>query len=508
MAPSMFKIVALLLWTWEASAADCPPSNAKPIALPVRDVLVDPSIPGSFMRGIPARIGSSPQPIVLLPWAELNNTWIYHGQFNCSVELNLSDTTCRVRRGSYFHPSDSETFRKMTDIVTAGGSAVEITTLGTELDVGPLVSASLGGTDIFSVGDGDSAVVVDSMPIGVPRFNWDHGYIERRRLLEIMSRKIDGGKGFIRTSSRVSSLQEEQEHVIIETKDGYSVSADLVIGADGVRSCVRKVLDSFQPANRPTSSRGFPSLPCHLRPTQQIVTAKGIPEDMSTRFACVYGITRPTTGISEGEVFSVYRPGESVLIFTGKDGVAYWFVIEDLGEELPLSLTPRCTAEDIEVLSIEDAAVLVNEIQKTSSDHPEGRLGRAELRAAPERFTPARTYRTRQAVEKAGTICRAQLCHSSRAAAAVQEELPMLCDGDWLVRGFLGFSGAPFLEGVPLTARGRYYQEACQGFLENLATSVSNSILMGLGMEKVRRPPPKPEVSGAKTAWGGFYRDY
>ena len=177
MAPltSTFNIVALFLCTRAALAVDCNPNNVKPIALPLKDVAVDPRIPGSFMRGIPARLGSPPQSIVLLPWAELNNTWIYDGQFNCSVELNLSDTTCRVRRGSYFRSSDSTTFRKTTDIVAAGGSATEITTLGTELDVGRLVTSSLGGTDVFSVGDGDAALV-DSMPIGAPRFNWDHGY--------------------------------------------------------------------------------------------------------------------------------------------------------------------------------------------------------------------------------------------------------------------------------------------------------------------------------------------
>jgi len=173
MASLTFNIITLLLCTRAALAVDCSTNNAKPIALPLKDVVVDPRIPGSFMRGVPAVLGSPPQPIVLLPWAELNNTWIYDGEFNC--ELDISNTSCRVRRGSYFRSSDSTTFRKTTDIVAAGGSATEISTLGTELGVGELVASSLGGTDVLSVGDGDSALV-DAMPIGVPRFNWDHGY--------------------------------------------------------------------------------------------------------------------------------------------------------------------------------------------------------------------------------------------------------------------------------------------------------------------------------------------
>jgi hypothetical protein len=38
------------------------------MALPITDTVVDPTIPGSLMRGIPAQIGTPPQDIVVLPW--------------------------------------------------------------------------------------------------------------------------------------------------------------------------------------------------------------------------------------------------------------------------------------------------------------------------------------------------------------------------------------------------------------------------------------------------------
>ena len=68
--------------------------------------------------------------------------------------------------------------------------------------------------------------------------------------------------------------------------------------------------------------------------------------DMSTRFACVYGISPPMDGIAEGDCFSVYREGAAVLSFTGKGGVVFWFVFEDLGETLPLSRSPRYRAPE------------------------------------------------------------------------------------------------------------------------------------------------------------------
>jgi len=155
----LVRLVLLLHFPPWATALGCKSDAARPIALPLRDVLVDLGISDSYMRGIPAKVGTPPQDIAMLPWAELNNTWIYDGQHSCSAELNLTDTACRVRRGSYFRPGDSQTFLKMADIVAAGGAAKEITTKGTELDVGSLVSTSLGGTDLLTVGDGDGGPV-------------------------------------------------------------------------------------------------------------------------------------------------------------------------------------------------------------------------------------------------------------------------------------------------------------------------------------------------------------
>lgn len=67
---------------------------------------------------------------------------------------------------------------------------------------------------------------------------------------------------------------------------------------------------------------------------------------MTANFACVYGISNPTPGIVEGDCFSVYRQGASILGFTGKGGVVFWFVFEDLGRPWPLSEVPRYSEAD------------------------------------------------------------------------------------------------------------------------------------------------------------------
>ncbi len=134
--------------------------------------------------------------------------------------------------------------------------------------------------------------------------------------------------------------------------------------------------------------------------------------------------------------------------------------------------------------AIEDSAVLVNELEKIVKAHPGGKLPREAVRAALVRFSE-RIERTGDAMRRAGMVCRAQLCHPG-PAAAVLRELPALSDGDWLLRGFLAFSSAPVIDGLPLTARAQYYQRECEAFMQRFKArergdlKLSNSVLMGI----------------------------
>lgn len=48
----------------------------------------------------------------------------------------------------------------------------------------------------------------------------------------------------IRTSARVSSISENAKHVVVTTTSGEAYTGDIVIGADGVRSAVRRHIDA------------------------------------------------------------------------------------------------------------------------------------------------------------------------------------------------------------------------------------------------------------------------
>ncbi|KAI1018512.1 hypothetical protein LB503_005641 [Fusarium chuoi] len=115
----MYRFLLTFLFVRRALTSSC---DAEPLVLPLQDVQVLPDVADSFMKGIPAKIGTPPQNLVLLPWADLNNTWIYADPF-CKDSGIPNDESCKVRRGGTFNEEKSTSFTGARDIVKAGGSA-------------------------------------------------------------------------------------------------------------------------------------------------------------------------------------------------------------------------------------------------------------------------------------------------------------------------------------------------------------------------------------------------
>lgn len=70
--------------------------------------------------------------------------------------------------------------------------------------------------------------------------------------------------------------------------------------------------------------------------------------DLATKFSCVYGISSPVKGIDQGCYVSIYRKETSTLIFTGHDGLIFWFVFEDTNKRIPYEQKRRYTQENSE----------------------------------------------------------------------------------------------------------------------------------------------------------------
>ncbi|KAI1760425.1 acid protease [Hypoxylon sp. FL1150] len=168
------KSIYLLLVTLVAPVCTTTCEEVSPFQLPIKDVQVLPNISESFMRGISLSVGTPPQDIVLLPWPELNNTWIYDQQAYCDSSIIWNNVICQVRRGNYYLEGNSSTIAKSDDIIAAGGAGTETQSSGSELGIGKFTTSSLAGTDTFSLNS--TTTLSAAFPFGIPRLSWDHGY--------------------------------------------------------------------------------------------------------------------------------------------------------------------------------------------------------------------------------------------------------------------------------------------------------------------------------------------
>ncbi|KAF5871175.1 uncharacterized protein Bfra_007689 [Botrytis fragariae] len=141
------------------------------ISLPLKDVQVLPDIGDSYIRGIPIKFGDPAQHTVILPWAELNNAWLYDYDALCDTSMIFDDTICRVRRGNFFLENEWTSCEKVSSIVIAGAATIETASHSAESGIAVLMTTSGAGLDIFSPGSTNLV----KFPIEIPREAWDHG---------------------------------------------------------------------------------------------------------------------------------------------------------------------------------------------------------------------------------------------------------------------------------------------------------------------------------------------
>lgn len=84
------------------------------------------------------------------------------------------------------------------------------------------------------------------------RFGYSGLFFERRKLLELMFNNLTD-KTPVYTSKKVVCIEQDATRAVVTAADGTRVSADLVVGADGVRSVVRQSInDSIAPLSTRT----------------------------------------------------------------------------------------------------------------------------------------------------------------------------------------------------------------------------------------------------------------
>ncbi|KAB2580891.1 FAD-dependent monooxygenase bik2 [Lasiodiplodia theobromae] len=146
-------------------------------------------------------------------------------------------------------------------------------------------------------------------------------FMERQRVLEILYEGVKD-KTRILTGKTVCSVQSSSSHATITTTDGDQVKCDFLVGADGIRSLVRREIEGALPQLHQT------------------------PDNFATKYGCVYGISNALPQINPGRAFTIHQSGASVLIFSGAGGTMYWFLFVDLHETIGFDAAKRKYTDD------------------------------------------------------------------------------------------------------------------------------------------------------------------
>lgn len=120
--------------------------------------------------------------------------------------------------------------------------------------------------------------------------------------------------------------------------------------------------------------------------------------------------------------------------------------------------------------AMESCVILVNEIGKVLDSSVDGKLQRESLKEALSRYVELRAPRSGAIQKRAGIVCRALLRHDGHNADAEKllNDLPNLTDADWLFKEFMGFLGAPALDSIPLSKRGKLFHNTLSAFQQAL----------------------------------------
>ncbi|UDD62521.1 hypothetical protein AFCA_009834 [Aspergillus flavus] len=149
-----------------------------------------------------------------------------------------------------------------------------------------------------------------------------HGYpivfFERRMLIQILYDKIQD-KSKVLTSQRVQTVHTSQSHVTVTTKDGKSYKGDIIVGADGIHSTVRRQM--WEEARKMN--------PSWIDPSEE---------------------NEGVRGIEKGTLSSVFNEKFSYLIPSGPGEKTYWFLVRNIGETMYGPDIPRFTKQEEETL--------------------------------------------------------------------------------------------------------------------------------------------------------------
>ncbi|KAJ5235713.1 uncharacterized protein N7469_004881 [Penicillium citrinum] len=153
-------------------------------------------------------------------------------------------------------------------------------------------------------------------------------FMDRRKVIETLFENLRD-KSKILTSREVIKLFSHSDGVEIETGDGTVFHGDLVVGADGVHSRVRREIQRI--AAEDTGRDLFPE-----------------DDAFTCEYRAIFGISKAPEGIVPDQAFKWFGEGRNYLCAPGPNGTLYWIFDMKNEEKTQGKSILRYTENDIE----------------------------------------------------------------------------------------------------------------------------------------------------------------
>ncbi|KAF1850137.1 FAD/NAD(P)-binding domain-containing protein [Cucurbitaria berberidis CBS 394.84] len=145
----------------------------------------------------------------------------------------------------------------------------------------------------------------------VERLGYEPIFVDRQILIRVLYENLKD-KSRVLISKGVTNVVQTSDGVQVETKDGDLFTGEILVGADGIHSAVRREMWRLGNADRP----GYFS--------------RQERDEVATEFCCIFGISKSTDKYQHHSAQYVMSQGHSYLLASAPGNRMYWFLFKKL----------------------------------------------------------------------------------------------------------------------------------------------------------------------------------
>jgi len=153
-------------------------------------------------------------------------------------------------------------------------------------------------------------------------------------------------------NKKVARVDHFPTHVMVHCVDGTTYQGDVVVGADGISSKVRREMFRVADGEIPRTDKSgetftFPKLYClsiQLLTCCQCIAVR-------SEYKCLFGISSNIPALPPGDFNVTHKKDVSTLVINGKRGEVYWFLFVKMDRIYQHFELPRFTEADTEALA-------------------------------------------------------------------------------------------------------------------------------------------------------------